>query len=78
MDYDPLLAKLIGYGTDRQQAIMRLQRALGEYFVAGIKTNISLFQRILDDADFQAGEARYRIPRSPARESESGRHFQRT
>jgi acetyl-CoA carboxylase biotin carboxylase subunit len=56
MDYDPLLAKLIGYAADREQAIMRLQRALGEYFVAGIKTNISLFQRILDDADFQAGK----------------------
>ena len=56
MDYDPLLAKLIGYGADRQQAIMRLERALYEYFVAGIKTNISLFQRILGDADFQAGK----------------------
>jgi acetyl-CoA carboxylase biotin carboxylase subunit len=55
IDYDPLLAKIIGYGSDRQQAIMRLQRALYEYFVAGIKTNISLFQRILDDPDFQAG-----------------------
>ncbi len=56
LDYDPLLAKLIGYGTDRQQAIMRLRRALHEYFVAGIKTNISLFQRILQDPDFQAGK----------------------
>src|SRR6266576_1775268 len=56
IDYDPLLAKLIGYGTDRQQAIMRLQRALNEYFVAGIKTNISLFQRILQDPDFQKGK----------------------
>ncbi len=56
IDYDPLLAKLIGYGTDRQQAIMCLQRALHEYFVAGIKTNISLFQRILQDTDFQAGK----------------------
>jgi acetyl-CoA carboxylase biotin carboxylase subunit len=56
MDYDPLLAKLIGYGTDRHQAIMRLERALYEYFVGGIKTNISLFQRILGDADFQAGK----------------------
>src|SRR5580658_3116668 len=56
MDYDPLLAKLIGYGSDRRQAIMRLERALDEYFVAGIKTNISLFQRILRDADFQAGK----------------------
>ena len=56
MDYDPLLAKLIGYGSDRQQAIMRLERALYEYFVAGIKTNISLFQRILREDDFRAGK----------------------
>jgi acetyl-CoA carboxylase, biotin carboxylase subunit len=56
MDYDPLLAKLIGYGTDRAQAIGRLQRALNEYFVGGIKTNISLFRRILGDQDFQAGK----------------------
>jgi len=55
IDYDPLLAKVIGYGSDRQQAIMRLERALCEYFVAGIKTNISLFQRILGDPDFRAG-----------------------
>ncbi|HTR23720.1 MAG TPA: acetyl-CoA carboxylase biotin carboxylase subunit [Terriglobales bacterium] len=56
MDYDPLLAKLIGFGTDRGQAIMRLERALYEYFVAGIKTNISLFRRILRDADFRAAK----------------------
>jgi acetyl-CoA carboxylase, biotin carboxylase subunit len=56
IEYDPLLAKLIGYGTDRQQAIERLTRALGEYFVGGIKTNISLFQRILRDADFRAAK----------------------
>jgi len=35
---------------------MRLQRALSEYFVAGIKTNISLFQRILQDPDFREGK----------------------
>jgi acetyl-CoA carboxylase biotin carboxylase subunit len=56
MDYDPLLAKLIGYGSDREQAIARLTRALGEYFVGGIKTNISLFRRILADADFCAAK----------------------
>jgi acetyl-CoA carboxylase biotin carboxylase subunit len=56
MDYDPLLAKLIGYGTDREQATSRLIRALNEYFVGGIKTNISLFRRILNDADFRAGK----------------------
>jgi acetyl-CoA carboxylase, biotin carboxylase subunit len=56
MDYDPLLAKLIGYGTDREQAIGRLTRALNEYFVGGIKTNISLFRRILSHPDFHAAK----------------------
>jgi len=56
IDYDPLLAKLIGYGTDRDQAIARLTRALNEYFVGGINTNIALFRRILRDADFRAGK----------------------
>ncbi len=56
MDYDPLLAKLIGYGSDRDQAIGRLTRALNEYFVGGIKTNISLFRRILRHPDFRAAK----------------------
>ena len=56
IDYDPLLAKLVGYGEDRQQAISRLARALSEYFVAGIKTNLGLFRRILADQDFQSGK----------------------
>jgi acetyl-CoA carboxylase biotin carboxylase subunit len=56
IDYDPLLAKLIGYGENREQAIARLTRALGELFVGGIKTNVSLFRRILADEDFRAGK----------------------
>jgi acetyl-CoA carboxylase, biotin carboxylase subunit len=56
IDYDPLLAKLIGYGQDRRQAISRLARALPEYFVDGIKTNLGLFRRILADDDFQSGK----------------------
>jgi acetyl-CoA carboxylase biotin carboxylase subunit len=56
IDYDPLLAKLIGYGQDRQQAISRLARALPEYFVAGIKTNLGLFRRILADENFRSGK----------------------
>ncbi|HXZ80923.1 MAG TPA: acetyl-CoA carboxylase biotin carboxylase subunit [Terriglobales bacterium] len=56
IEYDPLLAKLIGYGFDREEAISRLERALYEYFVGGIKTNISLFRRILRDPDFRAGK----------------------
>jgi acetyl-CoA carboxylase biotin carboxylase subunit len=54
VDYDPLLAKLIGYGTDRDHAIAQLTRALGECFVGGIETNIGLFRRILCNADFSA------------------------
>jgi len=55
VEYDPLLAKLISYGTDRAQAISRLLRALHEYFVGGIKTNIPLFRRILNDPNFREG-----------------------
>jgi acetyl-CoA carboxylase biotin carboxylase subunit len=56
IEYDPLLAKLVGYGETRDDAINRLLRALYEYFVGGIKTNISLFRRILHDPDFRAGK----------------------
>ena len=56
MDYDPLLAKLIGHGADRDEAIARVARALDEYFVGGIKANIPLFRRILRDADFRAAK----------------------
>jgi acetyl/propionyl-CoA carboxylase alpha subunit len=55
-DYDPMLGKLIAWGSDRAQAIARLRRALDEYYATGIKTNVSLFRRILATADFQAGD----------------------
>jgi acetyl-CoA carboxylase biotin carboxylase subunit len=55
-DYDPMLGKLIAWGSDRAEAIARLQRALDEYFASGIKTNISLFLRILATKDFQNGD----------------------
>ena len=53
IEYDPLLAKLVAYGENREQAIQRLESALTEYFVGGIKTNLSLFRRILKDPDFR-------------------------
>jgi acetyl-CoA carboxylase, biotin carboxylase subunit len=56
LDYDPLLAKLIAHGADREQAIARLKRAVDEYYIGGIRTNLSLFQRILGDPAFVAGE----------------------
>ena len=55
LEYDPLLAKLIGYGESREQAIGRLTRALDEYVVGGVKTNLPLFRQILADPDFLAG-----------------------
>lgn len=56
MDYDPLLAKLAVWGETREAAIRRLDRALSECSVFGIKTNILFFRSILADAAF--GEAR--------------------
>ena len=53
--YDSLVAKLIVYGSDRSEAIQRMQRALDMFVVEGIHTSIPLHQRILADPDFQAG-----------------------
>jgi acetyl-CoA carboxylase biotin carboxylase subunit len=55
-EYDPLLGKLIAWGHDRAEAIARLERALAEYAVTGIKTNASLFRAILRDSQFIRGE----------------------
>ena len=54
--YDSLVAKLITYGSDRTEAIQRMQRALEMFIVEGIHTSIPLHQRILDDPDFVAGK----------------------
>jgi len=53
--YDSLVAKLIAYGSDRMEAIRRMQRALGMFIVEGIHTSIPLHQKIMADPDFQAG-----------------------
>jgi acetyl-CoA carboxylase, biotin carboxylase subunit len=54
--YDSLVAKLIVHGRDRAEAIQRMRRALGMFIVEGIYTSIPLHQKILADADFQAGK----------------------
>jgi acetyl-CoA carboxylase biotin carboxylase subunit len=54
MDYDPMLSKLVAYAPTREGAIAKMLRALDEYVIAGIRTNVGLFRRILSDADFQA------------------------
>jgi acetyl-CoA carboxylase biotin carboxylase subunit len=56
LDYDPLLSKLIVWARTREQAIARMERALDEYFVGGIKTNLPLFRKILRDPGFRCAE----------------------
>nr|WP_236657385.1 acetyl-CoA carboxylase biotin carboxylase subunit [Acidisarcina polymorpha] len=56
LDYDPMLSKLIAYAPTRAMAIARMLRALEEYAIGGIRTNLGLFARILREPDFQAGE----------------------
>jgi acetyl-CoA carboxylase biotin carboxylase subunit len=54
--YDPLVAKLIVHAEDRALTIARTKAALKEYVIDGIKTNIPLHLKILDDPDFRAGQ----------------------
>ena len=55
MDYDPLLAKLAVWAPTREHAARRALRALSEYHVGGIRTNIGFFRQILEDPEFRAG-----------------------
>jgi acetyl-CoA carboxylase biotin carboxylase subunit len=55
-EYDPMLGKLISWGQDRAEAIARLERALEEHSVTGIKTNSGLLLGILRDPEFLRGE----------------------
>jgi acetyl-CoA carboxylase biotin carboxylase subunit len=54
--YDSLVAKLIAHGSDRNEAIARMSRALEMFVVEGIYTSIPLHQRILAHPDFIAGK----------------------
>jgi len=54
--YDSLIAKLIVYGNDRADCMMRLRRALAETIVGGIDTTLPLFEALLKDPDILAGD----------------------
>ena len=56
IEYDPLLAKLAVWAGTRDEAIGRMIRALREYDVGGIRTNIGFFRQILEDPEFRAGQ----------------------
>ena len=50
-----MIAKIISYGRDRHEAIVRMRRALEMSVVEGVKTTIPMHLKILNDPDFLAG-----------------------
>jgi acetyl-CoA carboxylase biotin carboxylase subunit len=53
--YDSMIGKLITTGKDRRDALDRMNRALSEYMIAGVKTTISFQQAIMQDPNFRRG-----------------------
>ncbi len=54
--YDPMLAKLIVWGADREQAVRRMRRALVELIVQGVETSRDFHIRVMDDDEFRRGD----------------------
>ncbi|MCY0904657.1 biotin/lipoyl-binding protein [Arthrobacter sp. H14-L1] len=54
-NYDPMIAKVIAWGEDRATALDRLDRALSEYVVLGVETNIEYLRLLINDDDVRAG-----------------------
>ncbi len=55
-NYDSLIAKLIVFGSTRRSCLMRMRRSLEEFVIEGVKSTISLQQRIIDSKDFIEGK----------------------
>jgi len=54
--YDPMISKLIVWGETRAQAILRMRRALEEYRIVGVRTNIPFHQNLMDSHRFMGGQ----------------------
>lgn len=54
--YDPIIAKLIAWGKDRDEAVNRMRRALYEYVIVGVQTNIPFHKAVMDNPRFIKGE----------------------
>ncbi len=52
--YDPLISKLVAWGEDRAQAIVRMRRALSEYQIVGVRTSVPFFLWMLNQSDFES------------------------
>jgi acetyl/propionyl-CoA carboxylase alpha subunit len=63
--YDPLLAKLVVWDVDRDGGLRRARRALEDFAIDGIQTNLPLIQRVLDEEDFVRGEYTTEFCRRP-------------
>jgi acetyl/propionyl-CoA carboxylase alpha subunit len=53
--YDPLIAKLVVWGEDRNKAMAKMQHALDNYEITGIKNNLSFLQEAFDSEIFKSG-----------------------
>jgi len=70
--YDSLVAKLITYGHSRQEAINTMRRALGEFYIAPIKTTIPFHQRIMENPLFLKGDISTHFIQDMFKEEEKG------
>jgi acetyl-CoA carboxylase, biotin carboxylase subunit len=78
IEYDPLLAKLSVWGETRELAIQRMQRAVGEYRIIGMTTNLGLFEELMADDHFREGDLHTAfldefMSRSSVRETDPGK-----
>lgn len=60
-DYDPMIGKLVARGASRKEALLRIERALGELYVKGITSNIDQLLRIVRHPEFRSGHYTNRI-----------------
>ncbi len=74
--YDPMISKLVVWAEDRQSAIGRMRRALSEYTVSGITTNIAFHDEVLQHPDFVEGtyDTEF-VPRMMAGREKPAQHF---
>lgn len=72
-NYDSLLAKLIVHGADRDQAVRRMRRALGEFVIEGVATTIPYHLQVLNHPAFVAGDVTTRFVEEMAAQSAGGR-----
>jgi pyruvate carboxylase subunit A len=55
-NYDPMISKLVAWGRTRDESIQRMRRALYEYVIVGVKTNIPFHKAVMENKRFQSGE----------------------